>query len=83
VLEVPLACIARRAKPTWRLKMRDVRDTRSPVTGQATGSEAAADQSNAMEGQEPLPTAKPSQAEGDRDTIEQALEEQEESGELY
>jgi hypothetical protein len=63
--------------------MRDEKDTQSPATGKATGSEAAADQTNAMEGQEPLPTEKPSQAEGDRETIEQALQEQEESGELY
>jgi hypothetical protein len=46
-------------------------------------SEAAADMSDAMKGQEPLPTQKPSQAEGDRDTIEQALREHEDSGELY
>jgi hypothetical protein len=46
-------------------------------------SEAAADMSDAMVGQEPFETQKPSQAEGDRDTIEQALREHEESGELY
>ncbi|HET9493469.1 MAG TPA: hypothetical protein VFR15_04485 [Chloroflexia bacterium] len=47
-----------------------------------TGSDAAADHSDAMKGKEPLPTAKPSQAEGERETVEQAVEEHEASGEL-
>jgi hypothetical protein len=49
---------------------------------QPTGSDAAADHSDAMKGQEPLPTEKPSQAEGERETVEQAIEEHEASGEL-
>jgi hypothetical protein len=48
----------------------------------ATGSETAADQSDAMKGKEPMPTEKPSQAEGDRETVEQDLRTQEERGNL-
>jgi hypothetical protein len=55
---------------------------RAPDAG-LTGSEAAADARYAMVGQEPLPTHKPSQAEGDRETVDQAIREHEDSGELY
>lgn len=63
--------------------MNDDKQTRRTTSSQVKGSEAAADYSDAMEGQEPVPTEKPSQAEGDRETVDQALREHEESGELY
>jgi hypothetical protein len=47
-----------------------------------TGSDAAADQSGAMKRKEPIPAEKPSQAEGDRETVEQDLRTQEERGNL-
>jgi hypothetical protein len=58
-------------------------DFAGPKGRKSTGSQAASDMSDAMEGQEPLSTEKPSQAEGDRETVDQALEEQEVRGELY
>ena len=55
--------------------MNDENQFGRPQEGPASGSEAAADQSDAMKGQEPIPAQKPSQAEGDRDTVDAALRE--------
>ena len=53
-----------------------------PPTDRVTRSETAADQSDAMKGREPMPTEKPSQAEGDRETVDRAIEEHENRGDL-
>lgn len=47
----------------------------------ASGSQAASDMVQ-DEGQDPLEGLRPSQAEGDRDTIDQDIEEKESQGEL-
>lgn len=47
----------------------------------STGSEAASDLSR-EDRQEPLPAGKPSQAEGDRETIDADIRQKERSGDL-
>jgi hypothetical protein len=63
--------------------MDEQKKPRRTTTIQRTGSDAAADQSDAMKGSEPLPSEKPSQAEGDRETVEQSIREHEQNGELF
>lgn len=48
---------------------------------EAVGSQAASD-STQEDRQEPLPAQRPSQAEGDRETIDEDIKEKEQSGEL-
>jgi hypothetical protein len=63
--------------------MNDEKRPRPTSRTSSKGSEAASDYSDAMEGQSPQPTQKPSQAEGDRETVEQSIREHEENGELF